>query len=751
VPSPDGRYFLICGLGGAAIYDVDMEAHVGTLLKHFNWVQDAAFSPDGTKVVTVSTDRTAGVWSVPSGEPLSSPLLHPAEVNTVAFSPDGSSFATGQAGGLICLWKLPEGLARDYRILKEDGETFLVLSPDGKYFLPVGTARALFSTLLSTRVFDAATGEPAGEELKCGSIILSGTFSPDGRSVVTLQSSTTVKSERHWSHYRPQEHPGWLQFWNWRTGKKILEPMGVPSEPIGAAFDRDGRRIMVLGANGDLLTVDAGTGNVLQRRVHEGTIHQGGWFVRRCVQLSPDGRSFVTSGVGTTVRVWEAESGEPRYPPLAHKGCLLDTQFSPDGRWLVTASTDHTVTVWDSATGERLASLVHPDAVYEACFSPDGRRVLTAGRDHMARLWDWRSGGLAAPEMSHDSEVFSATFTPDGRAILTTGQMGRLSVWDSLGGKPLASSRSLGSPAQQILVTPDGKTAIVPALFPPFYGFCLDDWIAPYPRDLEPPDLRTLAEILCAQRVLENGGLASLTSREWNECWKDFRQRHPGFHAMNSSPDEKVAWHGENAARYESDRDWDAARWHLERMVELGAKVSRIRFRRLEEFVRSWRFSGWTEPWIDHSVFLAMDAEKLKRIEESARGAKLLRSKGPFIDFAYFVSRAPKEKPVNLAGYALRTIIADRSRTVKVFAGSDDAIRIWLSGKPEPILEHLIKRAAEPDQETAVAELRPGENVMVVEISQGGNLWGLFLRLEDESGRKLRLADDGRLEPLEDW
>jgi len=40
-------------------------------------------------------------------------------------------------------------------------------------------------------------------------------------------------------------------------------------------------------------------------------------------------------------------------------------------------------------------------------------------------------------------------------------------------------------------------------------------------------------------------------------------------------------------------------------------------------------------------------------------------------------------------------------------------------------------------------------NRLVVEVSQTYGGWGLYLRFEDEDGRKLRLADEGRLEPLE--
>ncbi|MBI4605000.1 MAG: hypothetical protein HY721_23815 [Planctomycetes bacterium] len=46
-------------------------------------------------------------------------------------------------------------------------------------------------------------------------------------------------------------------------------------------------------------------------------------------------------------------------------------------------------------------------------------------------------------------------------------------------------------------------------------------------------------------------------------------------------------------------------------------------------------------------------------------------------------------------------------------------------------------------------ELHAGENRLLVEVSNVGGAWGLYLRLEDPEGRKLRLTDEGRLEPLD--
>ena len=161
-------------------------------------------------------------------------------------------------------------------------------------------------------------------------------------------------------------------------------------------------------------------------------------------------------------------------------------------------------------------------------------------------------------------------------------------------------------------------------------------------------------------------------------------------------------------------------------------------------FVQAWRFAAVTLPWNDAARFVEVDARKLAEIEASAASAKLVPSRTAFVDF---LALAPGDRKANVTAYAVRTIRADNPRKVKLFTGSDDALRIWLNGKV--ITEVLKARAAEADSETTVAELQKGGNRLVVEVSQINGGWGLYLRIEDENGAKLELKDDGELGPTD--
>ena len=62
-------------------------------LVHDGYVNSVAFSPDGSKLATGSSDSTARIWDVATGIVLQK-LVHDGSVVSVEFSPDGSKLAT---------------------------------------------------------------------------------------------------------------------------------------------------------------------------------------------------------------------------------------------------------------------------------------------------------------------------------------------------------------------------------------------------------------------------------------------------------------------------------------------------------------------------------------------------------------------------------------------------------------------------------------------------------------------------------
>src|SRR5207244_3731768 len=82
---------------------------------HTGPVGSAAFSPDGTLVVTASEDGTARMWSVASGRSRYVLAGHAGTVESAAFSVDGNLLVTAGDDKTARIWDVSNGRRRHYR------------------------------------------------------------------------------------------------------------------------------------------------------------------------------------------------------------------------------------------------------------------------------------------------------------------------------------------------------------------------------------------------------------------------------------------------------------------------------------------------------------------------------------------------------------------------------------------------------------------------------------------------------------
>jgi hypothetical protein len=104
--------------------------------------------------------------------------------------------------------------------------------------------------------------------------------------------------------------------------------------------------------------------------------HTGG--VWGCA-ISPAGDFIVSTSADSTLKVWDARTGEERRTLRGHMGAVRGCAISPSGDTIASASGDQTLKVWDARTGACLSTLYVNARLLACAFHPDGEHIVAAG------------------------------------------------------------------------------------------------------------------------------------------------------------------------------------------------------------------------------------------------------------------------------------------------------------------------------------------------------------------------------------
>ena len=103
--SPDGQHIGLGNMDDLLIYDLRDTRSPLRLVGHTASLNDAAFSPDGRTVATVSDDRRLKLWDADTGDEIRSTQAHLRDARSVSFSRDGQMLVTSGEDGMVRLWQ----------------------------------------------------------------------------------------------------------------------------------------------------------------------------------------------------------------------------------------------------------------------------------------------------------------------------------------------------------------------------------------------------------------------------------------------------------------------------------------------------------------------------------------------------------------------------------------------------------------------------------------------------------------------
>ena len=289
---------------------------------HSDYIWSVDWSPDGTSIVTCSSDGTAQVWNASTGQKILSTRDHmqPAHnddwAKAVRWSPSSKQILTGfQYGNAEIFDTLSRQKIGTFAHDTPWGVNAVAWSPDGKYVVTGNFDNlAMVYSVANGNLLYTYTGHSDG--------INALAWSHDGKRIVSGSSDGTA------------------QVWRFSDGKTLLQYTAHQGDVRSVSWSPDDSAIVSGSWDGTAKVWDSVTGNThLTYTKHTGGMVNG-------VAWSRQGKYIASGGNDVNTHIWEAQTGT--LIRTFYTFAIFGLAWAPDDSRIVTAGYNKVGQVWSA-------------------------------------------------------------------------------------------------------------------------------------------------------------------------------------------------------------------------------------------------------------------------------------------------------------------------------------------------------------------------------------------------------------------
>ena len=498
--SPDGKLLTsVDGSYNLSLWEVETSKKIRTLEVPEDDIISVAFSPDGKFLVTGTENNHAIAWDLATGVeirrfnpeitdiPMEMRFNYPT-AKSIEFSPDGSKLLTGSNDRTGFIFDFNTG----NQIKKfKYGKSSCTGCSISAYFNPDGS-KIVFGNLDSVFICDSETGKVLLTLEGAGGWYGSAFFSKDGKYITAVERNgylwdaqtgkliTTIGEDEDdlmdikFSPDNSYVLTGGIdrmaKLWKIPSGRQVMTLRGYLNDIDKAILEDnymywvafineiklspDGNYLAIGKTGNNARLLDLRTGKLVRTfRGHENIVVS--------LDFSPDGKYLATGSADGTTKIWEVETGRMVRSLPEGKSNIPDfsVDFSPDGNWIAIGNWDGLVRIWDIKTGNLIQAInAHNDvSPYSVQFSHNGLYILSAGLDKKLKIFEIDTGLEVRELIGHTDVVSSIRRHPDGKLMISASWDGRVKIWDIATGMQVSRFTGHDSRVQALDVDPTGK------------------------------------------------------------------------------------------------------------------------------------------------------------------------------------------------------------------------------------------------------------------------------------------------------
>lgn len=288
---------------------------IATLQGHEDAVLCLAFSPDASKLISGSADRTIRLWDLQTQQESLRLTGHQDAIWKVDILQNNRTAISASHDRTICLWDLlaQKGMSK----FPNKTNRTVTVSPDGRYAISGNVNDGMI------RLWEMQNGREIRRFKGHMSWVLSLEFDSAGRNILSSSADGTIR------------------IWDLNSGRELRRFVGHTDQVWLAKYVRS-HRVLSCGADRTLRYWDARTGKLIQQWQLPGNAVTS-------FAVHPGGRFALSAHEDGTVGLWDLDQGNQIVKQPAHDGKTLVTAFSSDGVTAASAGADKKIIIWKIA------------------------------------------------------------------------------------------------------------------------------------------------------------------------------------------------------------------------------------------------------------------------------------------------------------------------------------------------------------------------------------------------------------------